>query len=1042
MKKLIKKAAILLAFLIIIFAGGAFSVWHLFLDSIISNEIHKAINITKTDKDINLLIDKININKKFPYVLLSTKSAKIKYKNNFRIESYIIKDKINFLRAVVAYLLNKSYYGDIHINKLNAHITIDKATGDKSTVMPLKIYLPFDADIKDAHIVIKKGKNSAVLKGGISVTQYPLDINKVYFKGFVNNAKTSFSARIHNKNIAIQFKANIKNINKFGVDFIKGEANINSFKTVEFDASLDNLSYKTIHIKNPFIEGSCSVTKNSVEISKFTLLSNNGFSLKTKGRIDLHNIKNSEFDGSITTSYIDTKPFIAYMKNSVSDYVLGAVISLKDLNFKGKVLSHKFIKNGNILVKSAKFRFDKKSSFFELKDSKVFINEEKIKMIGNGHFDKITFKGSKIVVYRTKGYSCDMDLRYQGKVGKLIRIFLEENVFSKNDLKVLGKTDSLKGEFQADTKIRGYRWAAEPYFDFDINIKLNGVQFNNSNIPSKFVKTWGDVEIKRVVKFGEIKDFYILLKNIKAKGLKSSVITPYTKISLFPKLFFDSRFKVVLWHKNFNYLENALIRQDIYNSKIDFNIDGFFKGTTDNFKYGGYITEHNAVISGADYKKWSIRTKGEFRRGILNINSLDFKADGNMFLSGRINTKNLSYSGNLKSSDFNLSYLNYLSEKKYIPLKKAKLKGVLKFSGQMQELKNIEGTASIRDGEISDNINNINAVVNFNKTKATIKNGEFGFFGNRINLNAILFIKKRSSIVADLSSNNFIFNFDSLKTGKEDYRIDIPPIDLDITFKCKNVTLKKKQVSVNLKRALLKFYNDKTLSYAKFHAYDSLFDIIFHKGKNVNINMKDYVIFSSITDSKMKNNLFKLDANLQTKTVDKIELNKLAGDIKIIAKHGRIKKVSSLTKIFSATNVLELIFAKTKIENDIYYDKIVVPLKLKNGIVRTDKVAILYGRDLNIFADGEYNLVNNFIDIDTTFTTFRTINKIISSIPIVGWIIGGKEKSFTGISLKIKGYVGKEISVKPIPLKSLGKGVLGIIENTITLPLSIFGVKE
>jgi hypothetical protein len=73
-------------------------------------------------------------------------------------------------------------------------------------------------------------------------------------------------------------------------------------------------------------------------------------------------------------------------------------------------------------------------------------------------------------------------------------------------------------------------------------------------------------------------------------------------------------------------------------------------------------------------------------------------------------------------------------------------------------------------------------------------------------------------------------------------------------------------------------------------------------------------------------------------------------------------------------------------------------------------------------------------------TTFTFLNRLISSIPIIGHILGGKEKSFTGLSFRVDGYLDGKMNLYPIPWESLGKGLLDIITRTITLPAYLLGV--
>lgn len=91
-----------------------------------------------------------------------------------------------------------------------------------------------------------------------------------------------------------------------------------------------------------------------------------------------------------------------------------------------------------------------------------------------------------------------------------------------------------------------------------------------------------------------------------------------------------------------------------------------------------------------------------------------------------------------------------------------------------------------------------------------------------------------------------------------------------------------------------------------------------------------------------------------------------------------------------------------------------------------------------MFFVGDYRFSDKHINGIVTFTTFRTINQIISSIPVLGWIIGGKEKSFTGLSFRVKGKIDNKMTAYPVPLTSLSKGMFNIIKRTLTSPLHLF----
>jgi hypothetical protein len=127
-------------------------------------------------------------------------------------------------------------------------------------------------------------------------------------------------------------------------------------------------------------------------------------------------------------------------------------------------------------------------------------------------------------------------------------------------------------------------------------------------------------------------------------------------------------------------------------------------------------------------------------------------------------------------------------------------------------------------------------------------------------------------------------------------------------------------------------------------------------------------------------------------------------------------------------------------EKGLVYKEIIANIKLDNGLlsIKDENPLIIRGKDLDMFFVGDYQLSDKYINGIVTFTTFRTINQIISSIPVLGWIIGGKEKSFTGLSFRIKGKIDNKMTAYPVPITSLGKGMFNMIKRTLTSPLHLF----
>ena len=80
---------------------------------------------------------------------------------------------------------------------------------------------------------------------------------------------------------------------------------------------------------------------------------------------------------------------------------------------------------------------------------------------------------------------------------------------------------------------------------------------------------------------------------------------------------------------------------------------------------------------------------------------------------------------------------------------------------------------------------------------------------------------------------------------------------------------------------------------------------------------------------------------------------------------------------------------------------------------------------MNISALGKVDLVKNEVDATIGVQPLQTVGKIVNRIPVVGWILTGKGKTFLTTYFEAKGTV-EDPSVKAIPVKSMAKGVLNI----------------
>ena len=164
------------------------------------------------------------------------------------------------------------------------------------------------------------------------------------------------------------------------------------------------------------------------------------------------------------------------------------------------------------------------------------------------------------------------------------------------------------------------------------------------------------------------------------------------------------------------------------------------------------------------------------------------------------------------------------------------------------------------------------------------------------------------------------------------------------------------------------------------------------------------------------------------------------GYLKLEGRDGIIAKGGLLSRILGILNLTDLFSVS---QSNVFgapgfpYHK----LELKAFISEPDKMeieeAVVKGRGLNLYATGSMNLKDLTLDMMFFVSPLKSVDTIISHVPIIGAIIGGKHRTLFVIPVKVSGDVADpKIDVQQ------ARAVTGIFEklivNVIKAPFSIF----
>jgi len=161
------------------------------------------------------------------------------------------------------------------------------------------------------------------------------------------------------------------------------------------------------------------------------------------------------------------------------------------------------------------------------------------------------------------------------------------------------------------------------------------------------------------------------------------------------------------------------------------------------------------------------------------------------------------------------------------------------------------------------------------------------------------------------------------------------------------------------------------------------------------------------------------------------------GSVHIWSNKGRIYKFAALAKILSIINFTDLITEGVPKLNKkgFGYSKLDIKGVVVNNKLKLEQ-AYVKGEGLNIFGTGWINIKNWHVDLTVLVSPFKTIDIVLKYIPIVGEIIGGKNRTFITIPIGIKGPIN-DPKVKLLPISAIGKGLLGIVKRTLGLPIIV-----
>ena len=159
------------------------------------------------------------------------------------------------------------------------------------------------------------------------------------------------------------------------------------------------------------------------------------------------------------------------------------------------------------------------------------------------------------------------------------------------------------------------------------------------------------------------------------------------------------------------------------------------------------------------------------------------------------------------------------------------------------------------------------------------------------------------------------------------------------------------------------------------------------------------------------------------------------GPLTFKATKGRIGKATLLTRILGVLNATDVFKGKTRtrVGDAIPYDRLTVSGELADGRFSIDEAAFVTP-SITMAATGRVGFLDQSLDLMVLSHPLSTLDKIVQAVPIVRNILG---RNFLAVAVKVTGTTG-DPKVTVTPGRDVGKGLVGILERTVTLPVKVF----
>jgi hypothetical protein len=183
---------------------------------------------------------------------------------------------------------------------------------------------------------------------------------------------------------------------------------------------------------------------------------------------------------------------------------------------------------------------------------------------------------------------------------------------------------------------------------------------------------------------------------------------------------------------------------------------------------------------------------------------------------------------------------------------------------------------------------------------------------------------------------------------------------------------------------------------------------------------------------------FLLDADMWAEGTKDPLTEASQGSLLFISKNGRIYRWTILSQLFGMLNVIGLFGGNLPdfTQQGFKYDQFVITGELRDGYIYLKEV-VIDGPAMKIVGEGKVDLVKGEADIVVLLAPLKTVDTVMSHIPIVGRIVTGKNGTFISVPFSVNGpFDNPKVTLQPP--EAVGNGLWGVLKRILQAPVEMF----